>query len=73
MGRRRDSRILVNGHSRILRDELERIRREVREQYAKELAEAGFLCRLVLRMHIRKEVRARLDDVAPRDGLYARR
>lgn len=65
--------IVANGRRQVLHDEIERIRREVREQYAKELAEAGFLRRWVLWRRIRKEIAARLDEVAPQGGIYARR
>ena len=73
MADRHQSRIVASGHKRVVRGEIKRIRREVHEQYAAALAEAGFFRRLMLRIRIRKEVQARLNKIAPRDGLYGQR
>jgi len=66
-------RIVAGGRRRIISDEIDRIRREVRERYAEELSEAGLLRRLRLRLRIRKKMQTRIDKVAPSRGLYAKR
>ena len=73
MTKKNSQPIVAGGAQRIVHDEIERIRREVHEHYAKELSEASLLRRLLLRMRIRKEIRLRLEEVAPSRGLYAKR
>ncbi len=64
--------LLVDGRERVVRENYERIACEVRAWYADELSRAGWLRRPLLHFKIRREIRRRLDQIAPRDGLYLR-
>jgi hypothetical protein len=48
------------------------IEREVRGAYAERLAKAGFFRRILIRLAMSREVRRRLEKVAPTDGLYSK-
>jgi hypothetical protein len=69
---RRD-KFVADGRERIARDEIKRIRREVRARYADRLAAGGLFRRLWLRMKTHREIERQLNKIAPRDGLYAKR
>ena len=46
------------------------IRREVEQEFADRLRQAGFFSRLLIRRRIRREVERRLSKLAPPDALY---
>ena len=46
------------------------IRREVEQEFADRLRQAGFFGRLLIRRRIRREVERRLNKLAPPDALY---
>ncbi len=69
-GKRRNG-IVADGLERNRREEIDRIRIEVRSRYEDELARAGILRRLWLRYLIYREVRRKLNEVTPNGALYA--
>ena len=67
--------IVQNGRERLLkspemRAEIARIRGELEQQYADELAQAGWFRRRLLRRKIAWELERRIHRMAPIDGLY---
>ena len=50
--------------------EVERIRREVREEFSNALASAGWIRRLLLRMQLRREIGKRVEELSPSSALY---
>ena len=64
--------LLSDGQRRIVRENYERISREVRGRYADQLSESGWLCRMFLNFKIRREIIRELKRIAPPGGLYLR-
>ena len=48
----------------------EEIRDRARAKYAGQLADSGFLGRLIIRARMRREIRQELAKIAPPDALY---
>lgn len=68
-----DNSIVVDGQRRAAEANLDTIKTTVRAKYAQELADAGLLRRLYLRVRIWQEIRRKLQKVAPQEGLYSRK
>jgi hypothetical protein len=62
--------IVADGRERVIAVELPRIQREVRARYADQWASTGFLKRIRLCRLIRREIRAKLDRLAPPAAMY---
>lgn len=67
----RPTRFLADGASRIRKANRARIEAEVRLAHADQLDRARWWRRLSLRWHMRREIRRRLDEIAPPSALYA--
>ena len=65
--------IVADGQERARAAAMERVRAEVQRRFAPELARAGFWRRWALRLHLRREIQRRMEQIAPRDALYGRR
>ena len=63
-------RIVADGRARAHDANIDRIRAEVAAKYADELEKASFWELMFLRRRIKREVRKRLEEVAPGKGLY---
>ena len=67
--------IVVNGRANVLKSpemqaEIARIKGEMEQQYADELAQAGWFGRWSIRRKIQKELDRRIERMAPSDGMY---
>ncbi len=62
--------IVHDGYERAWKANIDRVRAEVEEAHAAELARAGFWRRMAIRRWMRAEVRRRMEGVAPPWGLY---
>jgi hypothetical protein len=67
--------IVSDGRERLLDDPeiktaISKIEKKVREEYAQLLSEAGWLGKKLLRMKMNREIRERIERIAPRDALY---
>lgn len=72
-----DERFVADGHERLTKSSEFRATREaviasVQARYAEQLAGAGILRRLVLRLRMRREITHELAKLAPPDALYFR-
>jgi len=72
-----DDRFVADGHERLTKSSEFRVARSaviasVQARYADQLAAAGILRRLVLRLRMRREVAQELAKLAPPDALYFR-
>jgi hypothetical protein len=63
-------RLLADGRRRALVALRARLRAEVDAEFADRLADAGVVGRLVMKWKMRRVLKRRLDEKAPRDGLY---
>ena len=70
--RRSEHGFLADGQRRIVRENHERISREVRARYEDQLSGAGWLRRMILHIKIRRETIRELRRIAPTGGLYLR-
>jgi hypothetical protein len=64
------SGVVAGGCQSAWRASIDRIREEVRREYAGRLESAGWVRRCILRVAMRREVSRRMEKVAPRGGLY---
>ena len=55
--------LVSNGSQRLREDALREIEVEVRSDFAREIAEAGFVGRLMLRFEMRSEIRRRANEL----------
>ena len=67
--------IVQGGRNNLLKSpemqaEIARIRRELEQQYADELAQAGWFRKRLIKRKITKELERRIERMAPKDGLY---
>ena len=72
-----DDRFVADGHERLTKSSEFRAARSavitsVQARYADQLAAAGILRRLMLRLRIRREIAQELAKLAPPDALYFR-
>ena len=65
-----NSRIVVDGRARIYEANIDRIRKEVKARFAKQLASASLFGYFLLRWRMRREIRRELERIAPNSGLY---
>ena len=70
-----DDRFTADGYDELKKSEGYRAARDeviasVRARYARSLANAGVLRRLVLRLRMQREIAQELDKLAPPDALY---
>jgi hypothetical protein len=70
MKRIRDDHFVANGLDRARSANLSAIQAEVEPEYAERLQTAGFFQRWLLRCEMRREIKRRLERVAPPWGLY---
>jgi hypothetical protein len=61
---------VTGGYERAYKDSIERVRSEVIEDFSRQMASAGQLMRIVLRIKVRLEMRRRMRNIAPPDALY---
>ena len=66
----REEHFVADGYDRAVEASAPRIRAEVEAEYAGRLASANWYRRLLLRLEMRREIRRRLERVAPPWGLY---
>ncbi len=69
--RHTESRFVAGGRERIIRDEIKRLRQQVCARHAGELAQTGFLGRLLIRQPMRRALAKELERIAPQDALLA--
>jgi hypothetical protein len=67
---REENRFVQDGRARALDANERLIRANLEQQFAAEMAKAGWWGRLMVRRRIDREVKRQLELVAPRHGLY---
>ena len=70
VSRKCEHRFVEDGYERACAASIDKIRADVKQEYAERLAMAGWWERLRLHYEMRREVERRLDRVAPPWGLY---
>ncbi|MHC4698834.1 MAG: hypothetical protein ACYTFA_19065 [Planctomycetota bacterium] len=73
MARNRRNNIVADGRARVVAAQYKQVKREVRQRYAAQLAEAGMFRRWWLLWKVRREIQSELEKIAPTDALYAQR
>ena len=63
--------IIADGQARAYKANIARVRAEVEREFSDSLAKAGYWRRFLLRLRMTREVRRRMDKVAPPWGLYS--
>ena len=63
-------RIVEDGQERAYDGSIEQVRAKVEAKYAEELKTAGMWKRMQIRRKMGKEIRERMEKIAPPDGLY---
>jgi hypothetical protein len=66
----RITKIVAGGRKRAYEGSVARVRAEVEAKYAEELKTAGVWRRMRIRRNMQREMRERMERVAPRSGLY---
>ncbi len=64
------NKIVADGRERAYDGSIQQVRAEIEAQYAEELRKAGFWKRILLQRRIEREIRDRMKEIAPPDGLY---
>lgn len=67
-----DCGIVEDGEEIAYAAAIDRVTAEVRNEFAGQLAGATFWQRIVVKFKIRREIRRRMDKIAPPWGLYSR-
>ncbi len=72
---RKKNNFVADGRIRLLEDPetkkaISEIEKQVEQEYAQRLSEAGWLGRQFLKMVMNKEIRERVGRIAPSDALY---
>lgn len=70
MTEQKPNRIVADGQARVRKDCRPEVEAAVRARYADELARARGLRRLLLRWHIRREIKHELEQIAPKRALH---
>lgn len=62
--------IVADGQRRVHKALLAKVKSEVEAKYGKEVREAALWRRWLLQLKVQREIRRRLEEIAPEDALY---